>query len=162
MDAVGELETLVEKYQVPKEYLHVEITESALTNDVEGLKKAIDLLHQKGYMVWLDDFGAGYSSLNVLKDFRFDLLKIDMEFLKCFDVNKNTRKIVETIIELADKLEMKTLAEGVEDQSAAEFLKEAGCGRQQGYHYGKPMPYEEILARLKDGTFRLRADTPQK
>ena len=97
----------------------------------------------------------------MLKDFRFDLLKIDMEFLKCFDVNKNTRKIVETIIELADKLEMKTLAEGVEDQSAAEFLKEAGCGRQQGYYYGKPMPYEEILAELKDGTFRLRADTPQ-
>lgn len=161
MDAVGELESLVEKYRVPKEYLHVEITESALTNDVEGLKKAIDLLHQNGYMVWLDDFGAGYSSLNVLKDFRFDLLKIDMEFLKCFDVNKNTRKIVETIIELAEKLEMKTLAEGVEDQSAAEFLKEAGCGRQQGYYYGKPMPYEEILARLKDGTFRLRADMPQ-
>lgn len=156
MDAVGELEALVQKYNIPKEYLHIEITESALTNDVEGLKKAIDILHQKGYMVWLDDFGAGYSSLNVLKDFRFDLLKIDMEFLKCFHSSKNTRKIVETIIELADKLDMNTLAEGVEEEDAAAFLREAGCGRQQGYYYGKPMPYEEILAKLTDGTFRLR------
>ena len=162
MDAVGKLDALVQKYEIPKKYLHVEITESALTNDVEGLKKAIGILREKGYMVWLDDFGAGYSSLNVLKDFRFDLLKIDMEFLKGFHDSKNTRKIVETIIELAEKLDMKTLAEGVEEQDAADFLRSAGCGRQQGYFYGKPMPYEEILAKLSDGTYRLSADPFQE
>ena len=114
------------------------------------------------YRVWLDDFGAGYSSLNVLKDFRFDLLKLDMEFLRGFHDNKNARKIVETIIELADKLDMKTLAEGVESEEVAQFLREAGCGRQQGYYYGKPMPYEDILAKLEDGSFRLADNLLEK
>ena len=126
MDAVGELEKLVEKYDIPKEYLHVEITESALTEDVEGLKSAMDRLHRSGYSIWLDDFGSGYSSMNVLKDFRFDLLKIDMEFLKNFSGNENSRKIISTIIELAQKLDMMTLSEGVETQEAVDFLREAG------------------------------------
>ena len=154
MDAVGELEKLVEKYDIPKEYLHVEITESALTEDVEGLKSAMDRLHRSGYSIWLDDFGSGYSSMNVLKDFRFDLLKIDMEFLKNFSGNENSRKIISTIIELAQKLDMMTLSEGVETQEAVDFLREAGCGRLQGYFYGKPMPYEDIIAKIKDGTYR--------
>ena len=154
MDAVGELEKLVEKYDIPKEYLHVEITESALTEDVEGLKYAMDRLHRSGYSIWLDDFGSGYSSMNVLKDFRFDLLKIDMEFLKNFSGNENSRKIISTIIELAQKLDMMTLSEGVETQEAVDFLREAGCGRLQGYFYGKPMPYEDIIAKIKDGTYR--------
>ena len=154
MDAVGELEKLVEKYDIPKEYLHVEITESALTEDVEGLKSAMDRLHRSGYSIWLDDFGSGYSSMNVLKDFRFDLLKIDMEFLKNFSGNENSRKIISTIIELAQKLDMMTLSEGVETQEAVDFLREAGCGRLQGYFYGKPMPYEDIIAKIEDGTYR--------
>ncbi|MBO6303286.1 MAG: GGDEF domain-containing protein [Ruminiclostridium sp.] len=154
MDAVGELEKLVAKYDIPKEYLHVEITESAVTNDVAGLKTAMDRLHGAGYVIWLDDFGSGYSSLNVLKDFRFDLLKIDMEFLKNFSGNQNSRKIIGSIIGLADQLGMQTLCEGVETQEAVDFLREAGCGRLQGYFYGKPMPYEDILSRINDGTFR--------
>ncbi len=155
MDAVGELEALVAKYNIPKEYLHVEITESTLTNDVAGLKTAMDRLHSAGYVIWLDDFGSGYSSLNVLKDFKFDLLKIDMEFLKNFSGNDNARRIIGSIIDLADKLGMQTLCEGVETQDAVDFLREAGCGRLQGYFYGKPMPYEEILEKIKDGTYKL-------
>ncbi len=157
MDAVGELEKLVEKYRVPKHYLHVEVTESAVTNDVEGLKKAIDRLHAGGYVVWLDDFGSGYSSMNVLKDFDFDLLKIDMEFLRNFHNNENARKIISSIIDLARSLSMLTLAEGVETREAVDFLKEAGCGNLQGYYYGKPMPFEELLRKIQDGTFTLPA-----
>ena len=160
MDAVGELEKLVAKYQIPKEYLHVEITESAITNDVDGLKRAVSRLHDGrygSYAVWLDDFGSGYSSMNVLKDFDFDLLKIDMEFLKNFHNNQSSRKIISCIINLAGDLHMRTLCEGVETREAVDFLREAGCGRLQGYYYGKPMPYEEILARIQDGTYKLRS-----
>lgn len=156
MDAVSELEALVERYHVPKEYLHVEITESAVSKDVEGLKRAMNRLHESGYAIWLDDFGSGYSSMNVLKDFDFDLLKIDMEFLKNFHNNENSRRIISSVIDLAQELKMLTLTEGVETQEAVDFLREAGCERLQGYYYGKPMRYEEILAKIEDGTFKLR------
>ena len=155
MDAVGELEALVEKYRVPKEYLHVEITESSVTRDVEGLKKAMKRLHDGGYAIWLDDFGSGYSSMNVLKDFNFDLLKIDMEFLRNFHNNENARKIISSIVNLATDLNMMTLTEGVETQEAVDFLRKAGCGRLQGYYYGKPMRYEEILEKIKDGSLKV-------
>lgn len=155
MDAVGELEALVEKYRVPKEYLHVEITESAVTEDVEGLQRAMKRLHDGGFAIWLDDFGSGYSSMNVLKDFDFDLLKIDMEFLKNFHNNQNSRKIISSIINLANSLNMMTLSEGVETEEAVDFLREAGCGRLQGYFYGKPMRYEELLEKINDGSLKL-------
>lgn len=155
MDAVGELEALVEKYRVPKEYVHVEITESAVTKDVEGLKKAMKRLHEEGFAIWLDDFGSGYSSMNVLKDFDFDLLKIDMEFLKNFHNNENSRKIISSIVDLAGELNMMTLTEGVETEEAVDFLRKAGCGRLQGYFYGKPMRYEEILEKIDNGTLKL-------
>ncbi len=151
MDAVGELEKLVQKYNVPREYLHVEITESAVTHDLSGLKHAMDRLHGLGYTIWLDDFGSGYSSMNVLKDFNFDVLKIDMEFLRNFHNNENARKIISSVINLADELNMATLCEGVETEEAISFLKEAGCGKLQGYYYSKPVPYEEILKMIEEG-----------
>ena len=158
MDVVGELERLVEKYRIPREYLHVEITESALSEDTESLKKTMDILHEKGYAIWLDDFGSGYSSMNVLKDFDFDLLKIDMVFLKNFEGNQNSRKIIQSILDLAKSLNMKTLTEGVETKEAVDFLHDAGCGRLQGYYYGKPMAYEEVLNGLEEGKYQLSED----
>ncbi len=154
MDAVSELEKLVEKYQIPKDYLHVEITESALTDETNTLKTAMEVLHEKGYSIWLDDFGSGYSSLNVLKDYNFDVLKIDMVFLKNFEdeqVKENARKIIGTILDLACALNMKTLTEGVESEEAAKFLTEKGCGRLQGYFYGKPMCFEDIYEVIDSG-----------
>ncbi len=155
MDAVEELEEKIEKYNIPKDYVHVEITESALTESEEILHKAVEEFHKRGYVVWLDDFGSGYSSMNVLKDFRFDLLKIDMVFLKGFAGNNNSKSIIKNIIDLANTLNMETLTEGVESEDAVEFLKEAGCKRMQGYYYGKPQPYEELLEKIKDGTYKL-------
>ncbi|MCR5251347.1 MAG: EAL domain-containing protein [Lachnospiraceae bacterium] len=155
MDAVGELEALVEKYRIPRHYLHVEITESALSENDALLHEALDAFHEKGYAVWLDDFGSGYSSMNVLKDYRFDLLKIDMVFLKNFGDNPNSERIIKSILELAASLDMKTLTEGVETKEAVEFLKKAGCGRLQGYFYGKPQKYEEIRDRIESGEYKL-------
>lgn len=154
MDAVSELEKLVAKYRIPKEYLHVEITESALTDETGTLKSAMESLHEKGYSIWLDDFGSGYSSLNVLKDYEFDVLKIDMVFLKNFEneqIKGNSCKIIGTILDLADALGMKTLTEGVESEEAARFLTEKGCGRLQGYFYGKPMSFEDIYNLIDSG-----------
>ncbi len=158
MDAVSELEKLVEKYNIPKDYLHVEITESALTDETGTLKSAMESLHEKGYSIWLDDFGSGYSSLNVLKDYEFDVLKIDMVFLKNFEneqIKGNARKIIETILDLADALGMKTLTEGVESEEAARFLTEKGCGRLQGYFYGKPMSFEDIYSLIDSGKLNI-------
>ena len=158
MDVVKELKSLMDKYQIPKEYLHVEVTESALTSDVSGMKKALKELSDDGFEIWLDDFGSGYSSFNVLKDFRFDLLKIDMEFLRNFSKdNENAKKIISTIIDLAEKLHMGTVAEGVETLDAVDFLREAGCGRLQGYYYGKPMPFEELRSKIDNGEYRVRS-----
>ena len=155
MDVVAELEGLVEKYNIPRDYLHVEITESAISDDTDLLKNTMDTLHKKGYSIWLDDFGSGYSSMNVLKDYDFDLLKIDMVFLRNFEGNQNSRKIIKSILELAKSLDMKTLTEGVETKEAVDFLHDAGCGRLQGYYYGKPMTYDEVLAGLGEGRFKL-------
>lgn len=154
MDPLAELEELVTKYNIPKEYLHVEITESSMSSDVEKLKAQIKEFHNKGYAVWLDDFGSGYSSLNVLKDYNFDLLKIDMMFLRNFsNDNENAKSIIKSILDLAKELNMMTLSEGVETEDAVKFLQDAGCGRLQGYYYGKPMEYEDLIQKIKDGEF---------
>jgi diguanylate cyclase (GGDEF)-like protein len=153
MDAVSVLEGYVEKYGIDRDYIHVEITESALTDDLGRMKEDTERLRRDGYSIWLDDFGSGYSSLNVLKDFAFDVLKIDMKFLTNFENNEKSRVILNTIIQLADSIGMLSLTEGVETEEAADFLEKAGCGRLQGYLFGKPMPLEELYAKLEDGTY---------
>ena len=148
MDAVEVLDGIVKKYNVPKELLHVEITESALMDDTNLLHDAVKRLHEKGYALWLDDFGSGYSSLNVLKDYEFDVLKIDMKFLSGFESNKKAKMLIRSIISMAEAIGMKTLTEGVETPEEAAFLKEAACGRLQGYLYGKPLRYSELLEKI--------------
>ena len=157
MDPVEELEKMVEKYRIPRDMIHVEVTESALTEDTEGLKKSLEILHDKGYSLWLDDFGSGYSSLNVLKDYEFDVLKIDMVFLKNMEENEKSKKIIKSIIELANTLGMKTLSEGVETCEAADYLESAGCGRLQGYYYGKPMPIDDLYSKVVSGEIKASA-----
>ena len=155
MDAIKELDSAVEKYNVPKDYIHVEVTESALTDNLDSLLSTIDKFRQLGYAIWLDDFGSGYSSLNVLKDYDFDVLKIDMKFLSAFDTNPKSKGILTSVIDLASKIGMMTLTEGVETEEEAQFLMEAGCGRLQGYLFGKPMKKEELIEKIKDGTFKI-------
>ena len=157
MDAVGLLESLIEKYDIPKDYLHVEITESALTDNIGILSESIKRIKQDGFAMWLDDFGAGYSSFNVLKDYDFDVMKIDMQFLKNFESNEKSPVILDAIIKLADSIGMLSLTEGVETEEAAEFLNKAGCGRLQGYLFGKPMPLDELKEKIADNTYRVSA-----
>lgn len=158
MDAVEVIEGLVAKYNIDKQYIHIEITESALTDNLTILHNAIAKLKKDGFAIWLDDFGSGYSSLNVLKDYSFDVLKIDMKFLSNFSSNNKTKDILDCIIQLADCIGMKTLTEGVETKEEADFLSEIGCGRLQGYLYGKPIPFEDLQNGIAEGKFILSAD----
>ncbi len=148
MDAVGVLEGFVQKYDIKREYIHVEITESALSDETLMLDKNVTKLKELGYAIWLDDFGSGYSSLNVLKDYMFDVVKIDMKFLSNFDTNEKAKYVLDFIIQLANQLGMKTLTEGVETEAQSQFLEEIGCGRLQGYLFGKPIKVEELEERI--------------
>ena len=156
MDTVTVLEELVEKYNVHKHDIHVEITESALTDNMGTLQQSIQKLKDDGFSIWLDDFGSGYSSLNVLKDYSFDVLKIDMKFLSSFDSNEKSKVILNMIIDLASSLGMYSLTEGVETEEEAEFLARVGCGRLQGYYFGKPMPLEDIIEKIHNGTYVIK------
>ena len=106
-----------------------------------------------GYSLWLDDFGSGYSGLNVLKDFSFDMMKIDMKFLSQFSENKKTQPILSSVVNLAQKIGMQTLTEGVETEDARDFLRSIGCQRLQGYLFGKPMTRAELQQKIKDGVY---------
>ena len=158
-DIVGYLCDTVEKYNVPKKFIDVEITESALTDQKDFLPNAIKELRSYGYKVWLDDFGSGYSSLNVLKDYQFDVLKIDMKFLSGFRNNERTRPILENIVNLTKQLKMVSLTEGVETKEQFDFLGTIGCERAQGYLFSKPVPLEELRERIASGELSVSTDT---
>ena len=140
------LERSLEKYNTPRDMVEVEITESALTSDGDFLWKHCKQLHNDGYDVWLDDFGSGYSSLNILTDFEFDVLKMDMMFLRSMDKNEKASRLIRHIVALSHELGMVTLCEGVETEEHFKFLKEIHCDKVQGYYFAKPMPMKESRA----------------
>lgn len=144
-DIKSEIDNIREKYGIPTYLLNIEITESAIASGETFLRDQINRFREDGYQVWMDDFGSGYSSLNNLKIYDFDVLKIDMNFLKSFETNKRSKVILATIVNMAKELGMHTLAEGVETKEQYEFLRDIGCEKLQGYLFGKPKPYEEFV-----------------
>ena len=148
-------ETYREQYRLPREYFHIEITESVMDRNADLLTETIEKFRGAGYALWLDDFGAGYSSLNVLKDFKFDVMKIDMKFLTNFSGNKKAGTILNSIVRLAEQIDMKALAEGVETREQADFLKEIGCERLQGYLFGKPVSRVSISEAFRTKTLEI-------
>jgi len=155
MDVLSVLDEYQQKYNIDKKYIHVEITESALSDSVDKLNTQIMDIKNAGYSIWLDDFGSGYSSLNVLKDFMFDVIKIDMKFLSNFEKNDRTKDILDCIIQLGTRLGMKTLTEGVETKEEADFLQAIGCGRLQGYLFGKPYKLEDFKNKIQSHELKL-------
>ena len=151
MDAVSELETLVKEYDIDKNLIHVEVTESALSDNFNKLNEAMLRIKELGYALWLDDFGSGYSSLNVLKDYQFDVIKIDMRFLSNLENSEKARTLIDCIIKMANRINMLTLTEGVETELQAEFLKKVGCNRLQGYLFGKPIAKQSLYDRIAAG-----------
>ena len=140
------VEGILEKYKIERDYIRVEITESIMASD-SYIQHEIERFRLVGYEVWMDDFGSGYSSLNTLKDYKFDELKIDMAFLSNF--NEVSRTIISSMVRMAKSLGLKTLAEGVETKEQMEFLKSIGCEKVQGYYYGKPQPLKATMEHME-------------
>ena len=155
LNLAEEVGSCLKKYDVDKDAIHIEITESTLSEDDEKLKEELKSFRSQGYALWLDDFGSGYSGLNVLKEYDFDLIKIDMKFLSNFSENTKARQIIKNIIKLAKDLGMQTLTEGVETQEAYDFLRENGCEKLQGYLFGRPMSKEDFESKLDDGAYTI-------
>ena len=140
---VQHLVNLREKYQLPSQYLELEITESAYTEAPEQIITITRQLREAGFVILMDDFGTGYSSLNMLKDIQIDVLKLDMGFLKSSDYSAKGGNILTAILKMAESLKMQTIAEGVETKEQVEFLKKIGCQCVQGFYFARPMPAQE-------------------
>lgn len=138
---------LVEKYDISPEKLKLEITETALMMDLEKQLVLLDKLQSYGFQVEIDDFGSGYSSLNMLKDIHADVLKIDMGFLRKTKECERTQIILRMIIDLAKQLQMTVITEGVESKDQVDNLTEAGCDMFQGYYFAKPIAVPEFEER---------------
>ncbi len=147
-DFVEKLEEIRKEYDIDTKYLRIEITESSVMGNSRQTNEVIQKLHKHGYIVEMDDFGSGYSSLNVLKDIDLDVIKLDMLFLEQQEEGSRGGTILSSVIRMAKWLNMPVIAEGVETMPQADFLKSIGCDYIQGYLYSKPLPeenYREIL-----------------
>ena len=147
VDVVSEIKRLVEEYDIEPIKLRIEITESVMMTDSEEKFKIFDTLREEGFIVEMDDFGSGYSSLNLLKDMPVDVLKLDMKFLSDTSSTHSSDKsntILKNIINLSNELKMTTLTEGVETQQQYNQLIQMGCALFQGYYFAKPMPLDEF------------------
>ena len=150
-DIVEEIRKRIDAAGIARDRLTIEITESIIGSDFDFMKEQVRRFQALGFQVWMDDFGSGYSSLDVLQDVHFDLLKFDMRFMKRFYEGKESETILTDLIRMAVDLGMDTICEGVETAEQVEFLRDIGCSKQQGYYYCKPIPFEEILERYQKG-----------
>ena len=140
---------LVEQYHLPNGLVNLEITESAYMENPEMMIHTVKELQRRGFVIMMDDFGSGYSSLNTLKDIPVDVLKIDMNFLRNGSEDGRGERILASITRMAGWLDLPVIVEGVETKEQRDFLESIGCGYIQGYYYAKPMPvseYERLLA----------------
>ncbi len=144
---------LVEKYGIDPKKLKLEITETAFALNVTEQVALVKRLQDYGFIVEIDDFGSGYSSLNSLKDIPADVLKLDMRFFERTDDEERAKKVVESIVNLAYNLKMPVIAEGVEDDEKLELLKGIGCRIIQGFYYSKPVPIGEFEEYAKPRSF---------
>lgn len=136
---------IADRHQADRNMIEFEVTETVFLTEenIQKVKQEIDAIHDSGFRCALDDFGVGFSSLTLLKDFSIDSLKMDRSFF--LDLNNGkTRNVISCILELADQLNMETVAEGIETQEQLEFLRELGCDVVQGYYFSRPLPQEEF------------------
>ena len=146
-DIIRETELAVTECNIPRRMVKIEITESVSEEDMTVLNLGIEKFRALGYEVWMDDFGSGYSSLNVLKDYSFDTVKFDMKFLNGFDIAKSEKAkyIISSNLQMARLMGMEALAEGVETEEQLEYLKSIGFDKAQGYYFGKPMKLDDVF-----------------
>ena len=150
-DIVEEICSRIDKAGVARNKINIEITESILSNDFDFMLEQIERFKKLGFSVWMDDFGSGYSSLDVLQRIPFDVIKFDMAFMRNMDKGKNGKIIITELMRMASALGVDTVCEGVETLEKVQFLQEIGCSKLQGFYYSKPVSLEEILEKSKNG-----------
>lgn len=151
-DIVEEIKNRVDAAGIDREKITIEITESVIGSDISYMKKQVERFHELGFKVWMDDYGSGYSSPDILQEIPFDTIKLDMQFMRHFDHGEKSKIIISELIRMATGLGIETVAEGVETKEQADFLKDVGCTKLQGFHFCKPIPMEKILERYETGT----------
>ena len=166
-DVVAEMNRLFDKYglgaYVDKSYFIVEITEQDLAVGSERLKDQLKQIRDEGYRIWLDDFGSGYSSINMFSQFDFNLVKFDMDLLRHLDDHNGINRIIlKDLIKMVRELGIHTLVEGLETEEQLDFLKEIGCELAQGFFFHKPEPLDEILFRINAGDSARICETPEE
>ena len=151
MDVPKYIFSLLEKYQIPEHLIKIEITESAYTENNNRISHAVNTFRNRGMVVMMDDFGCGYSSLNMLKNIPVDVLKLDMRFLQFKEEERQkSANILESIVNMAGLLHLPIVVEGVENESQEKFVQKLGCRYIQGFYYYKPLPIKKFEELLRD------------
>lgn len=150
MDLADTLVSMAEKYGIDPSYLHLEITESAYSENPGQIINTVNQLRQHGFVIEMDDFGSGYSSLNMLNQMEMDYLKLDMKFIQNELSKPEERSILNYIIAMAHGIGLRVVAEGVETREQLNRLRDTGCDYVQGYYFAKPMPVEEFEKLLRN------------
>ena len=144
MGILGYVKDLFDEYRVPSEFVEFELTESIYLDNTEKALELVDGLHKLGTMVSMDDFGSGYSSLNLLSRLPIDIIKLDRVFLKDDTLQESDKIVISCMVDMAKKLRIISLCEGVETPEQSDYLKEVGCQIQQGYYFSRPIPENEF------------------
>ena len=150
-DMVEEIRQRVDASGIGRDKITIELTESVVGSDPDFIQEQIRRFRELGFAVWMDDFGSGYSSLDVLQNMTFDLIKFDMHFMRQFDKGNNGKIILTELMRMATALGVDTLCEGVETEEQVRFLREIGCSKLQGFYYGPPIPIEKIIEKYEKG-----------
>lgn len=151
-DLPATISSLVAQYGIEPRQLHLELTESAYTENPNQIIAVVDELRNRGFVIEMDDFGSGYSSLNMLNQVHFDILKLDMKFIQTETAKPGEMSIMRFVVNLAKWLNLSTVAEGVETKAQLERLRDVGCDYAQGYYFSRPLPvqeFEKLLAAEK-------------
>lgn len=154
LDMCREIMEMADKAGIDHRYLIIEITESALAERSDFLREIINGFREHGFQVWIDDFGSGYSALNLLDTFQFDLLKFDAYFTRTLKHGSRSEIILSTIVDMANRIGVETLAEGVETEEQYDILKTIGVSKLQGYYFSSPNPLKQVMNKYRNGTMR--------
>ena len=149
-DYVERLCAITRTYNVPNRYITLEILEGLALENPEKVSACIDQLHHHGFSISMDDFGTGYASLTTLSQLQIDELKLDRSFLMQADqqTEHNRRKILEAVIEVAKRLQISTVAEGIETEAHEQLMRDMHCNYGQGYYYSRPIPAKEFTEKF--------------
>lgn len=144
------IHSVAQAYEIPSDLLEFELTETILLDEFSGAKQLIDRLRAYGYRVSIDDFGSGYSGINIWQELNFDVLKLDKKFLSTKkELVYRNEAIVPNMINIAQRLHVQVLCEGVETEEQCLYLKRLGCPTGQGYYFSRPIPPEDFMPGMK-------------